>query len=140
MWSPRRSASADPAGRRRRATRGSVAVEFALVAPAFAAMVIAVIHLGLAFHAGSSVRWAVERAARAAMLDPAMDETAVQARVDAELAALGGGFAIDVAYAVDGDGTVPVGRITGEYVHRVTAPFLPPIEMAFDVDVRTPRY
>ena len=123
-----------------RAARGAAALEFAIVAPAFVVLVVGILQLGYTLHNGASVRWAVETAARTALLNGDATESTIQAAVDAQLAALGSTAAIDIAYAVDTTGSVDVGRITGVYSHRVSVPLVPEFDARFSVDVSVPRY
>lgn len=51
-----------------RQERGASATEFALVAPAVAALVFAIFHLCFLVYAGAGLHWAVEQAARCAAI------------------------------------------------------------------------
>ena len=58
---------------------GASAVEFALCVPVFLMMVFGIIQFGWTQHTFSSVRFGMERASRALMINPNLTQTAAQA-------------------------------------------------------------
>jgi Flp pilus assembly protein TadG len=69
-----------------KAEDGAAAVEFAFCLPVFLAIVFGIIQFGLTQHDFSSVRYAMQTASRALVIDPDLNQTTLQALVDAELA------------------------------------------------------
>ena len=65
----------------RRSERGSSAVEFALVAPAFLALVLGIANLGIFFFAHAGLKSAVAEGARYASISPKPDNAAIAARI-----------------------------------------------------------
>jgi Flp pilus assembly protein TadG len=65
---------------------GAAAVEFAFCLPVFLAMVFGIIQFGLTQHDFSSVRYAMQEASRALVINPNLTQANLQALVDAELA------------------------------------------------------
>jgi Flp pilus assembly protein TadG len=65
---------------------GAAAVEFAFCLPIFLAMVFGIIQFGLTQHDFSSVRYAMQEASRALVINPNLTQANLQALVDAELA------------------------------------------------------
>lgn len=70
-----------PIGRILRASGGSAAVEFALVAPVLLALVMGIIQLGMLFYANAGLHQAVEAGARYATLYPRPSDQKIAAFV-----------------------------------------------------------
>ena len=66
-----------------RDTRGSTVLEFAIVLPVALILLAAGIEFGLAQHSAGSMNYALQKGARALVLQPAMGQTALQAVVAA---------------------------------------------------------
>jgi Flp pilus assembly protein TadG len=64
----------------------AAAVEFALCLPVFLMMVLGIIQFGLTQHSFSSVRYAMQRASRALVVDPNITQATLQSMVGAQLA------------------------------------------------------
>lgn len=62
-------------------TRGSSAVEFALTAPAFIIVCLAIFAAGWAFHTAQSIRHELTQAARSLQLNPSMTASQLQTMV-----------------------------------------------------------
>lgn len=69
-----------------KADDGAAAVEFAFCLPVFLAIVFGIIQFGLTQHDFSSVRYAMQTASRALVIDPDLNQAAIQALVDDQLA------------------------------------------------------
>lgn len=122
-----------------RREEGATAVEFALLAPVFVALVLMCLQIGMALHKGNTVQWAINKAARAALLDDTLDEPAIQAFINERIKSIDNHAQITVEYEVRTVGTAEVGNIFGTYYHKVEVPFLPAFTAEFDIDVSVPR-
>lgn len=130
------------ANRTRRALRredGATAVEFALIAPILLSMVLMALQIGLALHKGNTVQWAINKAARAALLDTTLDEEGIQNYIDARIKTIDSTASVDIKYEVTTVGAAALGTISGTYYHNVDVPFFPSFKAKFDVDVSVPR-
>lgn len=61
--------------------RGAAALQFAIIAPLFFAMLFGIVQLGILFHAQAGLRNAVEDAARYATLWPKPTDAQIRARI-----------------------------------------------------------
>jgi len=122
----------------RRSEDGASALEFALISPVLVMMIIGSMQVAIAFHKGSSVQWASEQALRMAMVDADMSQVELQAAVEERLSGLGSGLDVQVAYVVDRSGTIPIGRMTVDYVYPVTIPLLKTFDARFQVSSSAP--
>ena len=136
MSSQKLFAFADRLGREK---RGAAAVEFALVAPLFLMLAIGGLEVSIALHKGSSVQWAIEKAARTAMLTPAIDQAGFQELVDGNLTAMGVEAKVDVAYSKQTGSEIVLARAQATYVHTMRPILLPEIEVSFESDVSFPQ-
>jgi Flp pilus assembly protein TadG len=136
MSSPKLFAFADRLGRE---TRGAAAVEFAMVAPLFLMLVIGGMEVSIALHKGSSVQWAIEKAARTAMITPAIDQAGFQELVDGNLTAMGVEADVNVAYSKQTGSEIVLARAQATYVHTMRPILLPEIEVSFESDVSFPQ-
>ena len=130
------------ANRARHALRredGATAVEFALIAPILLSMVLMALQIGLALHKGNTVQWAINKAARAALLDTTLDEEGIQNYIDARIKTIDSTASVDIKYEVTTVGAAALGTISGTYYHNVDVPFFPSFKAKFDVDVSVPR-
>lgn len=118
---------------------GATAIEFALIAPVLMSMVLMTMQIGLALHKGNTVQWAINKAARAALLDTSLDEAGIQNYIDARISTIDSGASVDISYEVTTVGTAALGTISGTYYHNIEVPFLPAFTAKFDIDVSVPR-
>jgi Flp pilus assembly protein TadG len=118
-------------------TEGASALEFALIAPAFFAMLFGSIQMGIAFYYAGSVQFALEKAARITMVDQDMSEGEVQAAFANELSAFTDQD-IAMTYTVDSSGDVPIGELAATYAHEVIIPFVPSFDVTFNVVTKVP--
>lgn len=118
-------------------TGGASALEFALIAPVFFAMLFGTIQMGIAYYYAGSVQFALERTARITMVDQDMSEGEVQAAFANELATFTD-QEVDVSYTVDDSGDVPIGQFAAAYAHEVIIPFVPTFTVSFDIQTRVP--
>ena len=136
MSSQKLFAFADRLGREK---RGAAAVEFAMVAPLFLMLAIGGMEVSIALHKGSSVQWAIEKAARTAMITPAIDQAGFQELVDGNLTAMGVEADVNVAYSKQTGSEIVLARAQATYVHTMRPILLPEIEVSFESDVSFPQ-
>lgn len=127
------------AKRLQREKRGATAVEFAMVAPLFLLLATVGMEISIAIHKGSSVQWAIEKAARTAMITPTMDQAGFQDLVDGNLAAMGVAATVDVAYSKETGPEIVLARAQATYVHTMRPILLPEVELSFESDVSFPQ-
>lgn len=118
---------------------GASAVEFALLAPIWIALILMAMQISMALHKGNTVQWAVNKAARAALLDTSLDEAGLQTYIDARIRKIDEFAEIDITYSESTVGAVLIGTISGTYYHDIDVPFLPSFTAEFDIDVSVPR-
>jgi len=114
------------------------AAEFAAVLPVFVAMVLGLMQFGWAQHSASSVRTALEQASRALLLNPSLDQAALEAMV---LAKLSPATASEVTVSLEmeaGSGGETLARLTGVYVHEVGLPPFATFPINYSKTVLTP--
>ena len=129
--------SAEVLQRFRRAQGGTTAVETAIIAPVFFLFMLGIIHLGWALHCGSSVRWALERSARAIVLNPDLTEAQLAADVRARLTSLVGERTISVTLVRQGSAP-QLARATADYSHPLSIPFIPTRTLQFHAETVVP--
>ena len=132
--------SADRKRRRslRRDEGGTSALEFALVAPVFLAMLFGLFQLGWAFHCGSSVRYALEEASRSLMLDPGMTQAEIETQMRARLNQLADPD-ISVSMTTENPAAgLTLAHVNATYEHPIVVPFLPEYDFTFTSEVTVP--
>lgn len=104
--------------------RGSVAIEFAIIMPVFALMLLAGVQFGLAQNASGTLAYALEKAARSLVLDPTINESGVRTIV---LSYLDPGTAAKVSVSLaisEGAGGGDIATVTGIYDSEIGLPTL----------------
>jgi Flp pilus assembly protein TadG len=119
------------------ATDGASALEFALVAPVFFAMLFGTIQMGIAYYYAGSVQFALEKTARLTMVNQDMSAGQVQAAFANELATYTDED-VDISYTVDNSGAVPIAEFSATYTREIIIPFVPSFDVSFDVETRVP--
>lgn len=117
-------------------TGGATAAEFALVLPLFVVMVFGIFEFGWTQHCLSSTRYAMEKAARDLMLNPALTEAELETRVRTELEGTADPN-VDITLSI---ATGPAGQIatlTGVYQRQIGVPMLPTFPLTHTVKVET---
>lgn len=105
--------------------RGSTAVEFAFIAPAFFALLFGLFQFGWAMHCSSSVRYALEQTSRSLMLNPAITQSQVETAVRSQLETIADPNNVTVTLTQETPSPgVTLVRATSLYQHVVSAPFL----------------
>jgi Flp pilus assembly pilin Flp len=117
--------------------RGVNAIEFAMVFPVFVAMLFGVIQMGLALYTSSSIQYALEKTARAAMLDGDISASTLQQQFAAQLDEFTDKNVV-LAYSTENAGGVEIVVLKTNYVHAFEIPLVPVFEMTFPVEVRVP--
>lgn len=117
--------------------RGVNAIEFAMVLPVFVAMLFSIIQLGLAMYTSSSVQYALEKTARAAMLDGDISAAALQAQFNAALDEFTD-KQLQVTYATETASGVGIVVLKTTYVHQFEIPLVPEFSISYPVEVRVP--
>ena len=115
---------------------GATAAEFALVLPLFIIMVMGIFEFGWTQHCLSSMRYAMETAARDLMLDPKLTEAQLETRIRAQLETTADPQ-VEITLSV---ATGPAGNIatlTGVYVREIGIPMLPKFPLTHSVSVET---
>lgn len=125
---------ARPRPRRRIATdaSGALAVEFAMIAPLLIIVLIGTFQVGWALFCASSVRYALDEAARALSIDPEITEDELERVMRKRLDTVSDA---QIRLSVNADTASPGLHITNlqaTYVHFMTAPLLPVFELRFE--------
>lgn len=115
---------------------GATAAEFAMALPIFAAMVLGVFEFGWTQHCLSSIRYAMEGAARDLMLDPSLTEAQLEARVKAKLQGVADPN-VDVGLSFADGPAGKIATLTGAYERQIGAPMLPTLPVTYNVQVET---
>ena len=129
-------------GKRRRVSRnedGVTAIEYAILAPVFVSMVIGTLNLSLALHKANTAKWAVKKAARTLLVTNDMDEDAIQKLINERIHAIHPNMDLEISYKLDSSGSLPIGRISATYVHKVTVPLVSTFRARFPIEVNVPR-
>ncbi|MBP2159336.1 MULTISPECIES: TadE family protein [Asticcacaulis] len=119
--------------------RGATALEFAIVAPVFIAMVFGVFNLGYALYCGAAVRHAIQESSRLLMFDPNTTASTFKTAVVSKLVNVP---VTNLRIAIT-DETVTqtqhLKRVTWTYNYMVYAPFITSkaFEMGSSVTVPT---
>jgi Flp pilus assembly protein TadG len=119
---------------------GASALELALVLPVFLTLLFAIFQFGMAQHKLSSLRYALNTASRAVMLNPALTQAQVEAKVKGELSSLADPN-VTVTMAVVNTASGKVARLTGIYSTSVGIPTVAtyPIDFTTTVDAALPE-
>ena len=114
---------------------GSAAVEFALVSPVFFAFVFGFFEFSWAQHCESSVRTALEQAARAVTLSPTMSQSAIQTMVKNELATLADNN-VTVTESIATNSYGKVATLTATYPHTIGIPGMTTFTINYSTTVK----
>jgi Flp pilus assembly protein TadG len=110
-----------------------------MISPLFLLLAVGGMEVSIALHKGASVQWAIEKAARTAMITSSVDDAKFQTFVDANLTEMGVDADVDVAYSTVTGPEVILGRAQATYVHKVRPLFLPSFDVSFESDVSFPQ-
>ena len=116
---------------------GATAVEFAMVLPVFVAMVFGIFQFGWAQHCNSSLRFAMEKASRALLLDPTLSESALQTMVQNTLQGVSD-TNVAVHLQINTTSAGKVANLTGVYSTALGIPALASFPISYSTTVSTP--
>lgn len=123
---------------RRGPESGAAALEMALVAPLFMALVLGTFNVGWALFCGAEVRHAVERSTRLLIADPETPAATIEAEVHDALSAADPEH-VDVTLSTEPVGTSgQIARISWTYGYTLHAPFIEPVVLNFDSSMVVP--
>lgn len=116
---------------------GAGALEFALVLPFFVLAVLGGLQFGWAQHSAGRTNFALERAGRALLIDPTLDDDALRAKVLAELDAVTASH-VTVAIVRESGASGPIAKINGVYEQTIGLPNLAALPFRFSRTITTP--
>ena len=118
--------------------RGSAAIEFAIVAPAFLVLLFGILAFGWAINAISSVNFAAERAARAFQLKPTMTAKEIEAAIEQRFSYLDQSN-LTVTLTTDTlSGGYRLGHVTATYSLVIEVPLLGTYPVDYSSTVTVP--
>lgn len=117
---------------------GAAVVEFALVGNAFLILLIGTMYLGLMYWHSANLKWAVESAARVAVLNSSATQSDISTAVNNYLASVGMDSAT-VHYSVVSSGGVNVGEITASKTEEFIVPLLFTKDITFQASANVPQ-
>lgn len=118
---------------------GASALEFALIAPVFFAIVFGLMELGWAQHCGSSVKWALETSARTLLLSPSTTQAQLQSAVVAKLSGIADASNVSVTLSKDTSTTgVVLARASATYTQTLSIPVLGSFPLTFKSTTAVP--
>ena len=121
-----------------RNTSGATALEFAIVAPVFIAMVFGVFNLGYALYCGAAVRHAVQQSSRTLMFNANISAEAFKVTVVSKLVQVPiENLRITISDEVVTQ-TETLKRVTWTYDYMVYAPFLPAEQLEMGSSIAVP--
>lgn len=119
-------------------TRGAAALEFALIMPVFALLLIVGAMLGQAYYTMGSVQWAVERTARDLMVDGSLSESEFESRLRSLTANLTA-MSYQVTYTNTVYGEITVTEIQTVLTYTMNLPVVGEVPLSYPVNVQSPR-
>jgi Flp pilus assembly protein TadG len=117
--------------------RGAGAIEFALCLPIFLMLVFGVIQFGWTQHTFSTIRYAMQQASRALVIDPNTTQAQLQSLVNARLSkATDATVTVSLAKTTTVNG--PIATLQGSYTSTFGIPGLAAFSIPYNVTVTTP--
>lgn len=112
---------------------GTSAVEFAIVAPAFLALLFGVFALGWALHCNQSVDFAANVAARGLIADPSLSQSQLQTQVQNLLSTFADPSNVTVTLTEDAATASPrLAHVSVAYTHLLAAPFTSSLKYTYN--------
>ena len=117
---------------------GAAALETALVAPVFIALVLGILQIGWALYCGAEVRHAVERSTRLLIADPDTAESDLEAAIAEDLNSVNPAD-VNLTMTTEAIGTSgQIARLTWTYGYTLEAPFIAPVVLDFGSSIVVP--
>lgn len=117
---------------------GNAAVEFAMIAPLLFIMIIAIFSIGWIMHSISSVRFALEEAGRALLVDSDMTQGELSALVTSKLGLLANSnVVVNLVIDAPQDG-IKMAHANAKIPISFVVPLLPHFSYTFDTSVSIP--
>lgn len=117
---------------------GAAAVEFALVGNAFLILLIGTAYLAIMLWDSANLKWAVQSAARVAVLNTSATQSDISTAVNDYLASIGMGSAT-VNYSVVTSNGAKVGEITASKTEQFIVPLLFTKDITFQASADVPQ-
>lgn len=111
---------------------GATAVEFALVSSVFVSFVFGIFYTALMLFTNLSLNWAVQRAIRAASINPAVTQSTLASEVNGYLSSVGLPSAT-ITYVVTG-GTLPTAHLSASLAQSYTVPLIATFHITYAAD------
>ena len=119
--------------------KGTAAVEFAFVAPAFLILLVGIFAVGWAAQSTHNVRFALAEGARALQLKPSMTQTQLQTLVRSKVYEAHGPQDVAVSLTFDSVSSgVQLAHTTATYPVGVTVPLLGTYSFTYSVSMTVP--
>ena len=117
---------------------GAAALETALVAPVFIALVLGILQIGWALYCGAEVRHAVERSTRLLIADPDTAEADIEAAIAEDRNSVNPAD-VNLTMTTEAIGTSgQIARLTWTYGYTLEAPFIAPVVLDFGSSIVVP--
>ena len=108
-----------------------------MIAPVLFTSIVGLLMLGMAYYEGATLQWSLERTLRAAMIDPSMTASDIEAALNERLEAIGSPD-IDFSYVIDNSGSVSMAVVTAGYEVPLHVPFVPDMALHFSAESVAP--
>jgi Flp pilus assembly protein TadG len=116
---------------------GAAAVEFAIVVPVFLAIMMTIWEFGFAQHKLSSIRFAMENASRALLVNNAMTQAQLSTMVKSQLSSIADNNVTITLTSTTVSGTT-IKKLTGTYTSSIGIPGMATIPVNWSTVVSTP--
>jgi Flp pilus assembly protein TadG len=121
-----------------RDAKGTSAVEFAIIAPAFFLLLVGVFEVGWAGHKLSSLRFALQESGRVLLVTPTMSATDFDALVKSKLSDIADPN-VTTSLVVDApSGGVKLAHATATYNFTISVPMLPERSFSYQTAITVP--
>lgn len=117
---------------------GATAVEFALILPAFVTLIFGIFELSRLIFVGASVQWAVDRAARLAIINPDVSASEIETEINNRLD-MAGSPPVSVSLTTSVVNTIEIIEVSATYNHTVSGPFIPEFTVDFNFGSVIPK-
>lgn len=107
----------------RRDERGATALEFALVSPVLILLLVGAFQVAWAVHCASTVRWTLEAASRALLLDPTTTQDQIKSAMVAKLNGLVDSSKLTVSLTTDASSGTQMFVVSSTYAAPLAIPF-----------------